>query len=240
MHNFDVTRKIAKENIQASQAKYKDQFDKKAKVPKFQEGQKVWLYCAKKQVGLSPKMCHKWLGPYYICEARQNFTYTLRRCSDNKLMVSPVHANRLKHYHDPKDRPFNIPHGVDENSEVGQDHFPDSELSLGEGDIEPTPSATGHVPQTPPVVLGHPKVPNDKLVKDHEQKGDWFIVHSLRRSAIINGKRHYQVKWKGYSNTTWEPEDNIPEELIHDFHIRKTKRYRSNKKRTYKRRWRLL
>lgn len=238
MYNFDVTRKIAKENIQASQGKYKAQYDKKAKVPEFQEGQKVWLYCAKKQVGLSPKMCHKWLGPYYICEARQNFTYTLRRCSDNKLMVSPVHANRLKHYHDPKDRPSHIPQGVDESNQIGEDLFPDSELSLGEGDIEPTPSDTGHVPQTPPVVLGHPKLPNDKLVKDpaSEQKGDWFIVHSLRRSAIINGKRHYQVKWKGYSNTTWEPEDNIPEELIHDFHIRKTKRYQSNKKRAYQRR----
>ena len=33
-----------------------------------------------------------WTLGYYICEARDNFTYTLRRCSDSKLMLSPVHA----------------------------------------------------------------------------------------------------------------------------------------------------
>ena len=71
---YDITHKIATENIKASQAKYESQFDKKAQTSTYREGQKVWLYWAKSTVGLSPKMCHKWLGPYSICEARDNFT----------------------------------------------------------------------------------------------------------------------------------------------------------------------
>ncbi|XP_038062328.1 uncharacterized protein LOC119732797 [Patiria miniata] len=235
MQNFDTTRKIAADNIKAAQVKYKEQFDKKSKTPSYQEGQKVWLYCAKRQVGLSPKMCHKWLGPYYICEARDNFTYKLRRCSDNKLMLSPVHTNRLKQYHDPQDRPVHIPDSLDIHTEVGTDQIEDSDtISDTVGDTphsKANQSANEHVPQPPPVVLGSPKRPSDTKSPDTDDqgRGDWFIVHSLRRSAIIDGKRHYQVKWKGYTKTTWEPEDNIPDELIQDFHIRKTKRSKAYK-----------
>ena len=234
MQNFDITRKIATENIKAAQAKYKSQFDKKAQTPTYREGQKVWLYCAKRTVGLSPKMCHKWIGSYYICEARDNFTYTLRRSSDNKLMWSPVHANRLKQYHDPKDRPVGIPNDLDDLTEVNADQFgdniPSDEPFLGKCDTAHIPSDT--VPHTPPVVLGNPTLSLDKLSEDHKQgHHEWFVVHSLRRSAIINGKRHYQVKWKGYNKTTWEPEENIPDELIQNFHIHKTKRYKTRKRR---------
>ena len=235
MHNFDTTRKIARDNIKAAQEKYKSQYDKKSKTPSYQEGQKVWLYCAKRQVGLSPKMCHKWLGPYYVCEARENFTYRLRRCSDNKLMSSPVHANRLKQYHDPNDRPVHIPANVDTEAEISADQFEDSNPPKDKVQAQPEADPTqldtrdtGHVPQPPPVVLGNPTQPP---TTSPNGSGEWFIVHSLRRSAIINGKRHYQVKWKGYSKTTWEPEENIPEELVRDFHIRKTKRYKSTKHR---------
>ena len=216
--------------------KYKEQFDKKSKAPSFREGQKVWLYCTKRQVGLSPKMCNKWLGPYYISEARDNFTYKLRRCSDNKLMLSPVHANRLKQYHDPEDRPRHIPNDVDCQKEVDADQFEDSDPIDPAKDMPPnfTQSATTHVPHPAPVVLGNPQRPSGNNVPDSvDQQGrsDWFIVHSLRRSAIIDGKRHYQVKWKGYNKMTWEPEENIPDELIQDFHIRKTKRSKAHKRR---------
>ena len=182
-------------------------------------------------------MCHKWLGPYYISEARDNFTYKLRRCSDNKLMLSPVHANRLKQYHDPEDGPRHIPNDVDCQKEVDADQFEDSDPNDSAKDIPPsnlTQSGTAHVPHPPPVVLGSPQRPfgnnmSDQSVDQQGRSSDWFIVHSLRRSAIIDGKRHYQVKWKGYNKMTWEPEENIPDELIQDFHIRKTKRSKVHK-----------
>ena len=62
---------------------------------------------------------YKWLGSYYIGKTPDNFSYELRKCDNNKLMLSPAHANRFKRYHDPSDRPVHIPDiSSDTNVEV--------------------------------------------------------------------------------------------------------------------------
>ena len=106
VHNqLQLARDIAKQNILEAQKKYKAQHDKKAKEPVFQVRDKVWLDTRKHPVGLSPKMCKRWDGPYYITEDRGNHTFKLRRCSDNAPVKVPMNANRLRLYHDPQDRP---------------------------------------------------------------------------------------------------------------------------------------
>ena len=130
---------------------------------------------------------------------------------------------------------------VDGHKVVDADQFEDSDPNDSAKDIPPsnlTQSGTAHVPHPPPVVLGSPQRPfgnnmSDQSVDQQGRSSDWFIVHSLRRSAIIDGKRHYQVKWKGYNKMTWEPEENIPDELIQDFHIRKTQRSKAHKRRRW-------
>ena len=51
------------------------QHDKKTAFPEFRVHNRVWLRSKKKPKGLSPKLCDKWLGPYYIIIDNQNNTY---------------------------------------------------------------------------------------------------------------------------------------------------------------------
>ena len=55
-----------------------------------------------------------------------------------------------------------------------------------------------------------------------ESKDEWQEVDKLLGTAMVRGKRHYHVKWKHKSKTTWEPDENISERLKRDFHINKT------------------
>ena len=100
----DVAADIAREYIIRAQAKYKTQHDEK-----YQVGDHVWLHCSRVPVGLSPKFYEKWVGPCYICNVFPNFTYKLRRSSDNHPIKSLVHANRLKPHHGIEDKPVEPP-----------------------------------------------------------------------------------------------------------------------------------
>ena len=101
-----VTREVAGQNILQSQKRYKIQHDKKARERIFQVGQEVWMTNTRRKKGFNPKLCSKFLGPYYIVE-RKNDCYRLRDSRTQKLMKSSIHANRLKEYLDPADRPTN-------------------------------------------------------------------------------------------------------------------------------------
>mmetsp|Transcript_647 Transcript_647/g.458 ORF Transcript_647/g.458 Transcript_647/m.458 type:complete len:97 (-) Transcript_647:11-301(-) len=40
-----------------------------------------------------------------------------------------------------------------------------------------------------------------------------FEVEDLLDHKFENGKHHYLVKWQGFAETTWEPDENIGSEL---------------------------
>eukprot|EP00930_Biecheleria_cincta_P041543 TRINITY_DN2849_c1_g1_i2.p1 TRINITY_DN2849_c1_g1~~TRINITY_DN2849_c1_g1_i2.p1 ORF type:complete len:243 (-),score=63.51 TRINITY_DN2849_c1_g1_i2:213-941(-) len=42
-----------------------------------------------------------------------------------------------------------------------------------------------------------------------------FEVESLIDYRQKDGKDHFEVQWKGFKETTWEPDENIPEDLKH-------------------------
>ncbi|XP_053402723.1 uncharacterized protein LOC128558011 [Mercenaria mercenaria] len=113
LHNLDIARKIAAENIKLAQDKYKEQYDKRSQEPKYKPADRVWLFCTKVPPGMAPKLHKKWVGPYYIVFTGPHNTYKLRRCSDNKEVKVLVNATRLKSYHDPESRPTNPPEGYE-------------------------------------------------------------------------------------------------------------------------------
>ena len=53
-----MAQNIAKENIQLSEQKTKEEYDQKAKMPAFKVGQCVWVYTPKTKKGLSRKLLH--------------------------------------------------------------------------------------------------------------------------------------------------------------------------------------
>ena len=49
-----------------------------------------------------------------------------------------------------------------------------------------------------------------------------YQIERIVQCKRIDCKRHYKIKWLGYPTPTWEPSENIPNELIETFHIDKT------------------
>ena len=129
LKQLETTRKIATENIKAAQARYKHQFDKRSKEPKFQPADRVWLYCTKVAPGKAPKLHRKWAGPYYITLLGPHHTYRIRNCATNKEVKSLINGVRLKPYYDPEDRPTNPPEGL-ENMEEELDAEEITDLTL--------------------------------------------------------------------------------------------------------------
>ena len=217
-----LARAIAKENIAKAKMKYKTQHDKKAAEPEFRIGQNVWLYCSATPVGLNPKLLKRWVGPYYITQVNDNYTYKLNRCEDHKPIKSMVHANRLKAYHDPVTRPQNIP--VDEEVELNPEEILDTEgenpqtvernaTDSREKEQETNQNNSNAQELTPEVQ--NPRTEIDKIIS----------------SSLYNGKRIYKVKWKNIKNTTWENTESLPQKLVQEFHISKTQTGRTRKRR---------
>jgi len=44
-----------------------------------------------------------------------------------------------------------------------------------------------------------------------------YLVDNLFDVRVLNGVKQYLVKWEGYDEMTWEPEDNINSDLIRNF-----------------------
>ena len=86
------------------------------------------IHSTKTQGLISPKLMHNWHGPFRIINKFSEVHFRLRTL-DNNLVTTTVHANRMKRYHDPNDRPI-LPPDVDnvddpylKNSHLPPDSF---------------------------------------------------------------------------------------------------------------------
>ena len=212
LQSQQISRDIAKENIEKAQQKSKEYVDKKAKTPEYRVGDRVWLMCSTKYIGLSPKLCSKYIGPYYICIANRNFTYKLRRCSDNKLVRSVINAIRLKPYIDDRDRPTNIPPQLQNApAPLNPEEFrPDEvdENNLNTQQIDSTQDTD------------QPNGTQSQNTQSQQQNTDVYPVKKLIKSAMIRGVRHYYVQWDADVANSWEPVHHIPDALVREFHIK--------------------
>ena len=211
LENLKLGKELATKNMEIAQEAYKTQYDKKAKEPGYEPGQRVWLYCAAVPKGLSRKLHRVWCGPYYITLAPGNHVYVLRRCSDNKELPSRIHANRLKPYFDPKDRPQYPPpvwsgnHGPLSPEEISPD-TPEVQDQISDSQNQPTQSQNS--PDTPR---------SQRIAKD--------ILKATRQ----NGKMWYKVCW-GPSDYTWELSENVPDALKRAYHVSHTLQGKKRKK----------
>ncbi|CAG2217030.1 unnamed protein product [Mytilus edulis] len=213
-----LARAIARENALEAQKKYKAQHDKRAREISYNIRDKVWLDTKKTEVGLSRKLCNKWQGPYYITEVKGKSTYRLRRCSDDVPIKGLINVNRLKKFYDPQDRPTNnvdVPtddemSDDDDNEEVENAEDDDE---IGQTDTQPD---SNDPTQNNTQVQRHT---NDDRKNDDS---DLYLVERIVKAKRINNKMHYYIKWLGYSHrhNTYEPEENIPPELRHEFKVR--------------------
>ena len=70
----------------------------------------------------------------------------------------------------------------------------------------------------------------DNQTTTNNEPTEYGIVQDLLACSRHQGRKVYKVKWKDCSKTTWEPDDNIPEFLIREFHVNKTQSGKMKKK----------
>jgi len=106
--NLEDAQRIIQSNTQLAQQRMKDKYDKTAAPVPFEIGTKVWVYTPKLRKGLSKKLTHNYHGPYWIVSKLSPVHFRLLTL-DNRPISVPVHANRMKLYCDPSDRPLEPP-----------------------------------------------------------------------------------------------------------------------------------
>ena len=108
VQNLEDAQRIIHSNTQLAQQRMKEQYDKTAGPVPFEIGTKVWVYTPKSRKGLSKKLSHTYHGPYRVVSKLSPLHFRLRTL-DNRPVSVPVHANRMKLYCDPSDRPVEPP-----------------------------------------------------------------------------------------------------------------------------------
>ena len=98
---IETAQSLARDNIARAQQLMKLQYDRNAADAPFEVGERCWVYTLKVKRGLIKRS----FAISRICRKLSPVHYQLRTC-DNRLVATTVHANRIKHFYDPADRPY--------------------------------------------------------------------------------------------------------------------------------------
>ena len=220
VENIERSQNIARENIQKAQQKMKMHYDKRAKKRDFEIGQSVWVYTPKVKKGLSKKLMHLWHGPYRIAEKLSPVHFYLRT-KDNRRVKFAVHANRIKPYVDPNDRPIQPPDQDDvtepylDPSDIPNDSFGHT-ITANEEHTVQTNSQSSKERENENTNQSANTSDNDDNV---------FNAEKILKERKRKGQTQFLIKWANYpkSQSTWEPEENILDErLITNFRQKST------------------
>ena len=210
MSNLRTAQKVARENNVFHQEQNKARHDQTARTPDFKVGDLVLFKVTKVPKGLSSKLYDKSDGPYRIIECGPNYTYRIKRCSDNKVNPSLINASNLKHYHDPnthRDRfeqdNAEPPNNVDDTDD--RQHIPPDQIADGNVNDSQTQANDQDGTQTE-------ADPPQKLWK----------FKNLLRGRFKRGKREIRVEWEN-GQRTWEPDAAFPADLLEYINKRFTK-----------------
>ena len=216
-------RKEAKENTTNQQQKYKLQYDKKSKRPKFKLGDKVWLFCQKIDCGLSRKLSDKWLGPYLIVALFDDFTFKLQDINTRECLASRVHANRLKIFFDQSKRPTNRPLYVSPHNNLGAHLLEETQIST------PIQSQQNHTQSnTNQSLEGTPLENTPTQTKEKYTKEE---IDRIIKCVKNKGQYQYRIKFKDSTrDQEWQFADMLPQQLIDEFHVNCNQRGRKRKR----------
>lgn len=146
----------------------------------FDIGDAVWMYIPLVKQGLSRKLAHLWHGPFRVVEKDEEFRCKLKLDGVPYKFYPWVHVSRLK----PRMKFPDRPDGELEDVEVPEDDGFDAAL-LPEDSWEPDEAA------------GEYEV--DKILDVR------WVKHTRQGKRM----KEYQVLWKGYDESTWEPVRNL-------------------------------
>ncbi|KAK3101592.1 hypothetical protein FSP39_004699 [Pinctada imbricata] len=228
LSRLQVANEIAKKNTEYHQQKNKERYDRTAREPNFKVGDLVLINSHHVPKGQSAKLTDKCIGPYRITECGSNYTYQLKRVSDNKIHPSLMNAIHLKHYHSPTSSRAHLePKEPDEDSDDTQ--------PLSDQDTDNIPASTSQPGPSPVTLRDESNVQSSPTSPDHTIPSDqppsdppnnrsdrlWNIKY-IPSAKFKNGKRLIRVVWENDSRT-WEPDDVFPPDVLADINRRFTK-----------------
>lgn len=147
--------------------------------------------------GLSKKLLPKWNGPFRICRKLSPVHYQVRTC-DNRLVATTVHAIRLKHFYDPRDRPI-LPPTEDDPDDLP---FDTSVLPVPADSFEsagPTSTNNANAVSDTDVSTTANTTPVDS--PDPFNEPDVYHAEKIIKSRRRNGQVQYLVKWANYPSS---------------------------------------
>lgn len=213
--NLKIAHEIVQENEAQSKEKDKVRHDKRAQVQNFGIGDLVLLNVHKVPKGLSRKHFDKSGGPYRMDEIGQNYTYVIRRLSDNNRLNSVINATNLKLYV----RPETVRDKL--NSQQIADNVPDADPDSDDDSSQvqtvPNPQPTPAVPNTQPT----PATPNTQPAPKNPYTK--VVFNKLLRARRRHGRREVYVKWFDGS-CNWEPDSSFDKEMLDFINSKFTKK----------------
>ncbi|KAE8973020.1 hypothetical protein PF011_g25414 [Phytophthora fragariae] len=162
-------------------------------------GSQVWLYLDRVKPGYARKLAHMWHGPFRVTELISAFAVRLETAGTPYQLYPVVHISKLKPVREFPSRPATqLTMPVEERLDF------DEEL-----------------------------LPEDSWEATHELEDDVFEVEKIldvregRATRYVRTRREFEVKWKGYPDTTWVDELDLNcGGLLYDFLRERTGRHR--------------
>jgi transposase InsO family protein len=218
---LEVMRKVAKENVEQHQLRFKDQYDRRTSVIPYKPGDKCWLYNPKTPIGLSRKLFKRWMGPYFVIRQTEKGNYILADCKTKKEITYPINVKRMK--------PFNNNRDVFDTYDSARNITQDSQeitepTAEGEHPIEESGDILDDVLQEPELTQAMPPQPTASQPRT-DKPNTWEEVEELAGVRMIEGIRHYFVMWRNKDHEPkWIPEDKVSEALKTQYHVTHTLR----------------
>ena len=208
---LEVTREISKKLLECKiYERPLTRYDRRTQEIPYQTGDVVYIYIPATQPGLSKKNFNN-SGVVLACLYKQTgpVNFKVRNLENHKLLLSPIHVNRMKFAYNTE-----LPRDVIQRDPL--ENFEDGDCP--EDSYEPLVAKR----ELKQVSL---KIPGLFDTGNPTQKE--FQVEKVLRGKFVDGKLQYLIKWKDFSSSqnSWEPAENL-NETLRDFlqrnHVRIT------------------
>ena len=210
---LDLLRKIAKENIEESQNRNKEIYDRNSRTFSYKPGDKCWLYIPKVAGAQSKKLSTKWRGPYLVIRQTGPSNYVLADCATKREISYPVNVSRMKPFNDNRD----LFHTYDIQGKTQTQDQSQSNPSTQQ--TQPSTSRTDSSNQQ----ITNP--PSQIHIDNPTAREKWDEAKEINGVKTVNGKKYYHIIWADSNQQpSWVEDKYVGEGLKTKFYVTHTSR----------------
>ena len=240
---LQIIRDVLRKNQHDANLKTQNYYNSTAKEPQINIGDRVWILEPKtKGPKLSHKVTPRYRGPLLVIDKRPDFhVYKLQDCKTMKVLRSWIHANRLKIYHDSRDKFYTrsshrgAPATQAMQLTAGDTASQSTELSSEEAAAATTlqhRDLTGasehsslrlppHTQQRLPTNTTAAAATNS--TQNDDTGSEWYQIEDILKHRRVKGTLHYLVKWKE-GGRDWVPIQDITQGALDAYYIKRQSR----------------